>query len=351
MATLTEASYYTRRIVVGILITFGIVIVSPFIFSGIRTVYLAIHPPPPTPATKGYGRLPNLVFVSDKTYKPTFKLETINGKLPDLPKLGKVFVVEINRNRLLELDRMRARAATLGFKDNPREVDERTYVFDDAALPRELAVDLIYNNYGYKYKWQGDSEYLKARNVPGKDQAQAQAKSFFQSLGLLENDLANGVITYTFLAARDNGQMVLTSSLSEANFVRVDLFRNDIDKFKVVTTDWDTSAINVIFSGQTDQLKQVAGANYNYSRITPEGFQTYVLKTADQAWSELSGGNGNVVKKAGQNVVVRKAYMAYFESNQPQQFMQPVFVFEGDNGFAGYVSAVDPKYPDRPSGN
>lgn len=352
MATLTEVSYYTRKTVVGLAIAFVVILVSPLIFGGVKAIYLKLFPTPPPPATRGYGQLPDLIFPKGTAaYKPNYRLETIAGKLPDLERLAKVFVVEINRNRLLELDRIRARARSLELRDEPREVDERTYVFNHPVLPIEMAVDIIYGSYGYKYTWKGDAEFIRARAVPGKDEAQPAAKSFFQALGILPSDLVNGVTTYTFLTGGIDGQMVATGSLSQANFVRVDLFRTNIEKLKVVTTDWDTSAVNVIFSGQTDRLKRLVGANYNYSRIAAEGYETYVLKSAQQAWSELTGGGGYVPKPAGENVVVRNAYLAYFESNQPQEFLQPVFVFEGDGGFVGYVPAIDPTYPDRPSGN
>jgi hypothetical protein len=252
---------------------------------------------------------------------------------------------------LLELDRIRARAKIIGFESEPREVDDRTFIFSDSKLPRELAVDLIYGSYGYKYKWQGDGAFLSAKSVPGRDEAQSLAKGFFSSLGLLENDLSSGRTTYAFLAAKIDGQMVPVGSLSEANFVRVDIFRNDIEKLKVVHTDWSTASVNVIFSGQTDTTKRIVGANYNYSKIVENNFSTYVLKSTNEAWQELATGGGYVAQRGGDKLKIRRAYLAYFESNQPQPFFQPVFVFEGDGGFVGYVSAVDPKNPDRPSKN
>lgn len=350
MATLTEVSFYTRRLVVVMLIVFVLILISPLVFRGIRRVFLAVFPPLPSTATKVYGVLPELVFPKPKdAYLPEYKLEIASGKLPDLSKYAKVFVVEINRARLLELDRMKARAKTLDFVDEPRGVDERTFIFNDKNLPRELVVDTIYGSYGYRYKWAEDGEFLKTRNVPEKTEAQNNSKSFFQGLGLLTNELVGGVVKYTYLAAKQDGTMQATGSLSEANFVRVDLFRADIESLKVVSTDWDTAAVNVIFSGQSDRLKRIVGANYNYSRIAPEGYGTYVLKSAQQAWSELTSGRGYIPKRGGQKVAIRKVTLAYFESNQPQQFVQPVFVFESLDGFVGYVSAVDPKYPDRPS--
>jgi hypothetical protein len=85
----------------------------------------------------------------------------------------------------------------------------------------------------------------------------------------------------------------------------------------------------------------VVQANYQYSKTLDNDFATYPLKSIVSAWNELTGGGGYIAKRAGSNVTVRKAYLAYYESNDPQDFLQPVFVFEGDGGFMGYVQAVD----------
>ena len=42
--------------------------------------------------------------------------------------------------------------------------------------------------------------------------------------------------------------------------------------------------------------------------------------------------------------MIRKVSLAYFEPVTPAQFLQPVYVFEGDRGFAAYVPAIVDKY-------
>ncbi|MEK9201031.1 MAG: hypothetical protein AAB909_03620, partial [Patescibacteria group bacterium] len=76
-----------------------------------------------------------------------------------------------------------------------------------------------------------------------------------------------------------------------------------------------------------------------------DDFATYPLKSVEEAWTEIStGAAGFVAKPVGENVVVRKASVVYYEANEPQGFLQPVFVFEGDGGFIGYVQAVRADY-------
>jgi hypothetical protein len=41
---------------------------------------------------------------------------------------------------------------------------------------------------------------------------------------------------------------------------------------------------------------------------------------------------------------VRKIYLAYYDAGVYTEFYQPVFVFEGDKDFVGYVPAVTTDY-------
>ena len=43
-------------------------------------------------------------------------------------------------------------------------------------------------------------------------------------------------------------------------------------------------------------------------------------------------------------IIIRKIYLAYFEPATLTNYLQPVFVFEGDDNFVAYVSAVTDKY-------
>ena len=63
-----------------------------------------------------------------------------------------------------------------------------------------------------------------------------------------------------------------------------------------------------------------------------------------RAWEYLQTGKGYVAKRTTPNVTIRKISLAYYESNEPQEFLQPVYVFEGDNGFVAYVPAIKSEY-------
>jgi len=66
------------------------------------------------------------------------------------------------------------------------------------------------------------------------------------------------------------------------------------------------------------------------------------LRTIQQAWEELKAGKGYIaqIDNGVSEVTVRKVELAYFDSFEPQKYMQPVYVFSGDNNFVGYIQAV-----------
>ncbi len=308
----------------------------------IKKVYLMLNPPPPPPPTVRYGKLPKLVFPEAPNFAtPEYKLETISGGLPALANMGRVYAVGINKSRLLTLDRMKTRAQSLGFKDDPVELDERTYRFSHPAAPIEMIFDVISGAISYKYDWTRDKSAAKIYNVPIGDGAVSEAKSFLRKVGALSDDINNGTSGVKYLVATGSAMMPAVSAY-EANFVRVDLYRADKDGMKMVTVGGDSSPVNIILSGQTGDGRTIQ-ANYYYSQVLDDDYATYPLVPVTDAWNNLVAGGGFIAKRTSNNqIVIRRVSLAYFESNEPQKFLQPVYVFEGDAGFLAYVPAISP---------
>jgi hypothetical protein len=326
------------------------IILIPIVSGIAKRIYLSLNPPPPEPPTVIYGKLPPLVFPpTDNTATVSYKLETISLSLPALPDQGKVYVVGINKSRLLELDRIKQKIAPLGFVNDPQQLDETNFLFVHPKIPAKLVVNVISRGFAFRYDWTIDTEPLPVKTVPQGNAAVAEAKEYFQRLGLLEADLASGNGRFQYLVATGSA-MVPTDSFFEAQFVRVDLFRDNRDEMPIVTAGGDTAPVSLIISGHTNERKYIQ-ANYQYSQLLENSFSTYPLKGVETAWQELLVGKGYIAKRTIPNVIIRKVYMGYYESNEPQQFMQPVYVFEGDGGFLAYVPAVTPDYwiPEEPT--
>lgn len=340
MATLTEIGYYTRQTVKWGAVFLLVVMITPFVYRGVLRAYGIFNPTPPPPPTVKYGKLPKLDFpTKGLEAQITYRLETIEGTLPKLPDVARVYVVGINKSRLLELERAKAKAAELKMEGEPVKLDDVTYRFTNIKTGATLTFNLLSGGFDYKYDFLNDPSAFVPISLPTLEKAGEAAKDWLSGLGALPPDLASGNAKSLYLMASQSGEMVAAPSYSEANFVRTDIFRSDIDKTRIVTPDGETSPVNVLFSGVSDKSRKVVDAHYHYSMRIGDGFETYPLKTVDQAWSELTQGLGYVTK-VYPTVTIRKVSLAIYESGTAQQFLQPVYVFEGDGKFSGYVQAV-----------
>jgi hypothetical protein len=352
MATLTEVSVIARKGIKWGIIILVIMSLIPGAIGLIQKIYLALNPPPPPPPTVRYGKLPKLKFPESPNFAtPEYKLETVSLGLPAMPSVSKVYLVGINKSRLLVLERMTEKAKSVGLTTDPIQLDERTYRFAHPKLPIDMVFDVITGSFSYKYDWTTNKALGSIFGLPNKDGATSDAKSFLEKLGALPTDLTNGIGKVIYLSATASA-MVPAPSFYESNFARIDIFRADKDekvpgisqpvKMRFVTVGGDTAPVNVIISGLSGSSR-VVQANYYYSQIFGDDYATYPLKSIQSAWKELVEGGGFIAKRTSESkVTVRWISIGYFESNEQQDFLQPVFIFEGDGGFMAYVQAVDP---------
>ena len=85
--------------------------------------------------------------------------------------------------------------------------------------------------------------------------------------------------------------------------------------------------------------------NYTYYDVDLKTFGTYPIKTVSDAFKDLKVGKNTVLIKtptSGQ-VSLRSIYLAYYQSENYTPYLQPVYVFEGEN-FAAYVVAIPNDY-------
>lgn len=351
MATLTETAYWTRKIIK--LGTIGLIVII-ILRSGFkigRNIWRQLHPPPPPPPTVSFGKLPKLVFPEEnlplEKSKISFKLETIQGGLPKLPDVGKVYFIPIKGSNLLALERANALAQKMGFRNQPEAISNTFYRWTSQTTPQTtLEMDINNLNFHLFYDYTQDQEILTSKNLPTNQQAAQEAKNFLISNGLLPEDLANGTAEFEYLRF-SQPQLLPVNSLSEADFVRVNLFRANLDDLKILPPNPKKSLISFLFSGSRTPGKRIVEINYTYFPLEKEIFGTYPLKPVVQAWNELQGGQGYIAN-LGQNqegqITIRQVYLAYYDSEKTQHYLQPIYVFAGDKDFFGYVSALDPKW-------
>ena len=66
----------------------------------------------------------------------------------------------------------------------------------------------------------------------------------------------------------------------------------------------------------------------------------------DTAWNRLAEGKAflAILPKDLSEIAIRKVSLDYFDPPEAGLFLQPIFVFEGDGGFVGYVAAVSDEW-------
>lgn len=343
MATLTQTAYQVRRAINWVIFAVVLYVVLRFLYGGILFLYHSAFPSKAPPANHAFGVLPKPIFPNkDNALKLTFTLETIQGGFPAASSSAIVYFMPKKPANLLALTQTQQFAKKLELDPKPIQETKNIYRFDDGELLfRRLRYDIVSDNFILRYAFEQDLSVFTERRIPTPDLALDLANSLLRDNSLLANDFTGEKTNITFLKLT-GATLNETSSLSQADAIRVDYFRNTIGGVPLVTSFPKEGPIAFVFSGAANPKKQLLQFAYTYWPIDQEHTGTYELKTSQQAWEELQNGNGyiGVYPKTGTDVIVRNIYLAYYDSFDPQMYLQPVYVFEGDDGFIAYVPAV-----------
>lgn len=346
MATLTETAYYTRRTINWMILAVILYIILRITWVIFVAIWLYFFPPQPPPPNFRFGRLPAVKF-PEPTASPSgqliFRLETIEGTVPAASDSATVYFMPKPAANLLALTKTQEFAKRLGLNPKPIEETKAIYRFeDDTTQIRRLRYDIVSNNFILRYGFEQDTGLFSEKTLPSVDAAVAEAKSMLQTFTLYGTDLVKGTNKVSFLKLVGD-TLISTTSLSQADAVRVDFFRQNVGGIKLFTPNPDEGQVVFIFSGSKSNKKKVLQFAYTLWPIDYETIGTYAIKTSSSAWEELQAGRGFIARyptNAATSVVVRQVTLGYYDSFDPQMYLQPVFVFEGDNGFLAYVPAV-----------
>lgn len=347
MTSLTTISITSRKIIrYGIYLIIFLIVGRIFLDTGIK-IYKKLFPAPPPAPTVKYGRLSVIPFPENGIKaKPSFTLETVDGSLPaDIPTQAKIFFMPKNSANLLSLDTAKSKAAALGFSSNVQQITDTIYKFKNPSFPTYLQINIVSGTFSVSYDLAADTSPISFK-PPVSEVAAAEFRSFLADGGLLSSDLT-GPVTHDFLKVA-NGQLVSAMSLSEANFIKINLYRKDYDGLPAVTGNPNQANVWAIVSGARNQGQQIVASEYHYHGVDESQFSTYPIKSPEEAFAELQNGKAFIaslgLNKDDDNIKIRDVYLAYFDPDPITEYYQPVYVFEGDNGFKAYLPAVTGDY-------
>ncbi len=344
---LTLVAYLGRQTVKFGALAIVILIVGRTFFTAFVAYWKATHPEPPPPPTMGFGLLPAIAFPSQlSTDKPaSYTLETADGTTPNFGDRAKVFFMPKSSPSLLADQEARKRAADLGFVFEPEVLDGTTYRWSKAKpLESSLEMDIQTRHFSFTTDYLSRPELIRQAPVPDKVEAVAEVKSFLTRAQLLPADVATVSGEVSFLKVI-GGELEPAVAFSDADFVRVQLKRNPIDgEWEMYTPAGQKSTIEAIVTGVFKNIDAVVDLQYQYQAVDYSQSETYPLRTTQSAWKLLQAGEAYVASKGeSDQAIIRDVYLGYFDSFEEQEYLQPVYVFEGDDGFVAYVPALDPR--------
>lgn len=311
------------------------------------SIYLKVFPPGPPPPTVKFGKLTKVPFPeSSLDLKLNYVLETPEGGLPkDIPTQSKVFFMpKINPN-LLALDVAKQKAKALDYTLEPEQLSDTIYKFKNDQFPVTMEMNIVTGVFSISYDLSADRSPLDIK-PPIAETAASDFRDVLSGANILPDDLT-GPVTHSFYKLSD-GRLITALSLSESDVIKINLFRKNYDDLPSLTANPNEANVWAIISGATTREQQIVAAEYHYFPVDESQFSTYPIITPEEAFGKLQSGAAFVadpgLNKEGATLKIRRIYLAYFDPDSQTDFYQPIYVFEGDNGFVAYVTAVAPDY-------
>ncbi|MBU2632630.1 hypothetical protein KKG52_02835 [Patescibacteria group bacterium] len=345
MLSLSNIALETRLIIKWGGISLGAIIFLVVLFQiGIFTKN-AFFPKEPDPPTVSFGKLPKINFpknTSDENF--TYQLDTTTGKLPDFPDRLDVFEIEKPEPDLLAVEKAQEKMSSIRIYSKGFQVDSRTFNWKDegSSMGKTINYDIFSHNFQLKSNYQSDPEVLSANGLFEEQVAINTARDMIYSLAI-KDEKEEGVIfpkTKTNLYSIRNGTLFPATSISNTQVIEVFFFHNNVGETPIFYSNPKKTTMHFLVSGGQGG-SQVVEASFFYQKASSTS-ATYPIKTADELFNELKKGNGYISSYdgQGQDIKIKNIFLAYYMSEEEQNYLIPIVVFEGNNDFYAYLSAV-----------
>jgi len=317
-------------------------------FVGIKSLTFIISLfTPSSPPEASFGKLPPIPFPNQIKENISYSLDTLTGFLPNFSDRAKVYKIAPQPPTLLGLDKTRKKIAKIGFNSDGIQIAEDTYQWVDQNATQQktksLQRTIIMNIFSSDFTL--SSPYLvtpSLQTFSGPDeinQVTETVKSFLSDMSLSLQDIDEKKTKITSYSI-EKSTLTPTSKISNTKVVRVDYFQKDIDHLPIYYDKGISTTIDFLI-GKEKNILEVVDARFFYKNISKIS-STYAIKTALQAYSELQKGKAYIAYKPADTVefIIKKISLGYYMGTNQQEYLMPIVVFEGNNDFVAYVSAV-----------
>jgi len=376
--TLTRLSYLARKFlfwsIVGIITFYTL----KFAFIKARDLYLSLNPPVPPPPEASFGKLPKLKFNNlqqKEDSKPEYVLDTKTGTLPSFPDRIDVYKLQMPQPEIYDEKDAKYIASSLGFTGSLNKLALNRFEWKDNTDSRNLFININTKEVKLGTDLDRLEELLTTGYVAPIEDAKTKAISLLSQRGLYTNDLQNAEVRTSYVVL-NNGTLSEAASYIQANMVRVDLFKkiiNSKETYYIYNEDPTKSYTVIYVVRYLDDNVQRSNLiypifYYNNQNTLSDAKSMYGLLPIAKVWDFIKNGGGNFVylKKNSDDyytkyesldvskMEVRSISIGYYETKEPQTFLQPIYVFSGvfttsnneTGNFYIYHQAVDSKYLD-----
>lgn len=321
------------------------IILLVFLVRGGIALFNIIFPKTPPPPTTVYGKITAIPFPESQfTQKYTYTVDTISGKLPVFSDRIEVFETITPVPKLLDLRDARVLVNKAQYAAGETVITDTVYSWRyNSNFNKKMTYNIVSKDFSIDSNFLTDPSLSEQFGTPTGENAIATVVGLLEGLKSYPMELDEQKTTTQFLYIQD-AQTFPSTSISSAQITRVDLYHKDLNKTPVVYPNPPFSSLYFfvkngpeIVQGQfSQQTLKVPGA-------------TYPIKSAEQAFEELKSGKGFIAAYYGETkeIVLKDSYLAYYMSDTKQQFIQPVIVFEGKNGFYAYVQAITDEWIEK----
>ena len=353
--TLTELAFYLRRFfplaVLGLIILLILYLTVKIVELTRPTTPLVVVPTP-TPA---FGQLVPIQIDSasplpkDKQYV----MDTLEGVPLTATSSARIFFVPKRTPNLGFREKVGVIAKALKFDEGSTtsRLDTATDTYTLVDRTKRLVVNI--DNFNYTYSQEFDEQMrlaLSSASMLNEDGVKTKAQEILRLLNRYPTDLAQGIQTVSYIAYREaSGSAQASADIVQdpqiANMVAVDFFPPKISDIDTVTEDFVSSPSRVVFIPQNSKDDFVVKAQVQIFERSEDQNSSYPLKTGDQVFQDLQTGRGFLIQGSdalrGKTLVnIKKLYLAYLIPGYYTPYIQPVYVFIGEDNFVAYIPAV-----------
>lgn len=340
MLTLNQATSMTKGFTKWTVILVSLAITIFILFRVGVIIKNIVSPTPPPPPNVLFGTLPEIIFPEiNESKNYSFTLDTITGGFPDFPDRAKVFKIAKESADLLALQKATEKARANDFKSAPFRLNNNEYQWTDLSSPtiRKLRVDIFSSQFSIASSYLSDPNVLSGNNLPNQENAEKLAYSFLTKMSLPPEELKINLTSASLLSI-SGSSLAPASSFADTKVIKIDFFHTDIDKLPVYYPNPLESTMNFYIAGG-ERGPQIILANFFYQRVSDES-ATYAIKTSAEAFEELNQGKAYIASPGKDDVLIQDISLAYYLSDQKQEYLLPIIVFKGNNGFVAYLSAI-----------